>query len=173
MRYLIIVALVGCSGGYEVDDVPIMQYLSADQSVPIRVVAEDGYPEPLQYQVQKAMKQWLAAIQEVAAVPLTSAERIDFQPTGETAFGVTKHETEGRAHTIGHAWITLYKWDFDDVVLHEVGHVFGMVDTYEGKSRCKGRELSIMCDPQVGIQSIDIQNVQTIFCNERPDLCKN
>ncbi|MBP9706880.1 MAG: hypothetical protein KBD78_04500 [Oligoflexales bacterium] len=96
-----------------------------------------------------------------------AAEQFDMQ--------ISYRDREGRAFTDAlENHIYLYKNYKKSTLLHEIGHLFGLADTYvEGTWECKrGEAPSIMCNANYSVlQADDLAGIKNLYCDSFPQDC--
>lgn len=151
-----------------------------ERPVSICIELEPGTTMPastLQWQLSSAVSDWVGSVQPNSSAPLnTTVEydcpRIDNVPLWDLT--VVLHPGGGRAWSHGEV-IDLYEAEplFYETVLHEIGHAFGMGDTYdEANGGClPNQPPSVMCDSAFQtLQPDDLSGARQAFRIVHPEL---
>jgi hypothetical protein len=157
------------------------RYSSIDQ-LPLRICIdrEPGttmLDSTLRIMLAFAVDSWVSAVQPITTTPLYNT--VDFScprsidgPLWDIL--AVLHTGPGRAWNYGDE-IELYEDDplFYESLLHELGHSFGLADTYdEATGGCKpGQPSAVMCDSNFqSLQPDDILGAREAFRTVHPDL---
>lgn len=155
-------------------------YSSIDE-LPLRICIEleQGTTMPegtLRFLISSAVYKWVEAVQPIATTDLYhevdySCPRLVDGPLWDIL--AVLHRGSGRAWNYGDE-IELYEDDpiFFESLLHELGHSFGLADTYdEASGGCKpDQPHSVMCDANLDtLQPDDIRGAQEAFRLVHPD----
>jgi hypothetical protein len=137
--------------------------------------------------VRWAIGSWLSAAEQISNAELISPDDIQF------IVGNAEGTCEGDSELKVRFWLTnpdfpgvpamsgadrLEVWPGGDdphVILHEIGHHFGLDDTYDGAGGClPGQPDSVMCEMSrsTTLMDDDVAGVQAAFCRRYPDDCK-
>lgn len=124
-------------------------------------------------EIKQQLLYWLEPMRELSKEVTDTieikedAEQFDMQ--------ISYRDREGRAFTDAlENHIYLYKGYKKSTLLHEMGHVFGLADTYvEGTWECKrGEAASVMCnDKYTVLQADDIAGVKNLYCDSYSQDC--
>lgn len=138
--------------------------------------------------VRWAIRSWLRAAAQASNAQLISSRDIPFIVGG--ADGLCEGDSELKVRF----WLQtnpafpdkvamaggdrLEVWPGGDdphVILHEIGHHFGLNDTYDGRGGCQpGQPDSVMCEMSrsTTLMDDDIAGVQAAFCRRYPEDCR-
>lgn len=136
-----------------------------------------------------ALNTWIAAVRPAANVPLepkltltcvgTPDLTVDWSAEKETPGVCGALKPDGVCHwesvTDELRVMHLLSSTSDRTLLHEMGHAFGLGDTYVvDAGDCQpGQRKSLMCDDRIGHLTPDDElGVQQAFCGAHPTLCK-
>lgn len=118
--------------------------------------------------IRTAIMKWVDAIRPTSTVGLINPADVVFTCPGTPVdVAVDWSALPGATHRayVAGSGVTLFEGDSAAVVLHELGHVFGLSDTYvEGVWSCKpGQPDSVMCSTGFDLQPDDVRGIQEAY----------
>lgn len=132
--------------------------------------------------------EWRSPAQSVSSASLMPASNIVFTcstpdltidwSSETTAGGACVVGTPGcrRPHATGYRFIQLYRDNDNSMLRHELGHIFGLADTYvdgSGGGCQPGQPYSVMCNSAWStLQEDDMFGAQEVFCLAHPSSCR-
>ncbi|MCG8554102.1 MAG: FG-GAP-like repeat-containing protein [Proteobacteria bacterium] len=129
-----------------------------------------------EWMLRQAFDVWFRAAEGASTVPLTRRNDIRFR-CRQQHLNVNWSNVDGRAFALPTRWpneIYLYSRNGYATVLHEVGHVLSLGDTYwEGVwGDCQPGQLdSVMCGGYSTLQPDDVYGIREAYCATFPDHC--
>ncbi len=148
------------------------------ETIKINVVG-DYFGQITPANIQKAVLDWISPLRKFSDDLSDEVQVGKFKLSNDLTIKLV--DGDGRAHYSSFLFlneIVLYSKGHDNfgTLLHELGHAFGLGDTYiEGVWTCQpGQPPSIMCrippyNPR--LEKDDIEGITFLFCKYNPDLC--
>ena len=117
-----------------------------------------------------AITEWVNVMRQASVEPLIDLQDVEIVE-GRQQITVLLSPNTGRAYTLGNGDITFYVNSGPRVLVHEIGHLLGLQDTYqEATQACLPGYSGVMCD--LGdISPQEVESARDALCYSLGDSC--